>query len=93
MKLVGNFFTMSMAKLIAEGNTLAEKKSGLNREAVVHFLKESFQEVSKLSNMNGRFWPLTFRLSDVFVKCSLSPRLKIEYSHSGSYMLCEEDFT
>lgn len=42
MKLVGNFFIMSMVELIAEGMTLADK-SGLSREAVVDFLKESFQ--------------------------------------------------
>lgn len=42
MKLVGNFYIMSMMELIGEGLTLADK-TGLNREAVVKFLKESFQ--------------------------------------------------
>lgn len=42
MKLVGNFYIMSMMELIAEGMTLADK-NGLKRDAVVHFLKESFQ--------------------------------------------------
>ena len=42
MKLVGNFYIMSMMELIGEGLTLADK-TGLQRDAVVHFLKESFQ--------------------------------------------------
>ena len=42
MKLVGNFFIMSMMELIGEGLTLADK-TGLQRDAVVQFLKESFQ--------------------------------------------------
>ena len=42
MKLVGNFYIMSMMELIGEGLTLADK-NGLQRDAVVHFLKESFQ--------------------------------------------------
>lgn len=42
MKLIGNFYIVSMMELIAEGMTLADK-NGIQREAVVHFLKESFQ--------------------------------------------------
>lgn len=41
MKLVANFFIMSITELIAEGMTLGEK-NGLQRESVVTFLKESF---------------------------------------------------
>lgn len=42
MKLVGNYYIMSMLELIAEGMTLGEK-NGLDRQHVVHFLKEVFQ--------------------------------------------------
>ena len=41
MKLVGNFFIMSMTELIGEGMTVADK-TGLQRGAVLHFLQESF---------------------------------------------------
>lgn len=42
MKLVGNFFIISMIELIGEGFALADN-NGLSRDAVVQFLKESFQ--------------------------------------------------
>jgi 3-hydroxyisobutyrate dehydrogenase-like beta-hydroxyacid dehydrogenase len=42
MKLVGNYYIMSMIELVAEGMTLADK-NGLQRDSVVQFLKGAFQ--------------------------------------------------